>query len=101
MYLLSTSCWICGEENHGLTFGHGFLNHVSLIPAIENSTGKLTSVSQGHEDQFRYYTDPSMYEANEESVFLEWGDLRLCTENNYCPECEEMSMDFLVVGEGD
>jgi hypothetical protein len=42
-----------------------------------------------------------MFDPTAESQYLEWGDLRLCTENNYCPECEEMSMDFVVVGEGD
>ena len=101
MYLLRTSCWICGEEFHGLTFGSGMIHHDPLIPAVEKGTRKLTSVVQGHEDQFSYYTDPSMLDPTEESKYLEWGDLRLCTENNYCPECEEMSMDFVVVGEGD
>ena len=101
MYLLSTSCWACGEEFHGLTFGGGMVKHEPLIPALEKGTRKLTSVSQGHEDEFSYYTDRSMYDPNDESEYLEWGDLRLCAENNLCPVCEEMSMDFLVVGEGD
>ena len=101
MYLLNTSCWICGTEYHGLTFGGGMVKREPLIPALDKETRKLTSVSQGYEEQFSYYTDPSMFDATEESEYLEWGDLRLCAENNYCPECEEMSMDFVVVGEGD
>ena len=98
MYLLSTTCWICGEEYHGLTFGSGFVQREPLIPALEKESGKLTSVSLGHEEQFSYYTDRSMFAPTEESEYLEWGEHRLCAENNYCPECEEMSMDFVVVG---
>jgi|GEM_PF-3630965 len=101
MYFLNASCWICGEEYQGLTFGAGMIPKEPLVPAWEKGTTKLTSVSLGHEEQFRYYTERSMHEPTEESEYIEWGELRLCRENNYCPECEEMSLDFEVVGEGD
>jgi len=57
MFILDSLCWICGEEYNGLAFGAGMVQQEPLIPAWEKGTYKITSVSKGHDEQFKYYTD--------------------------------------------
>ena len=100
-YLLNTSCWICGTEHQGLVFGSGFIERTPFVPAIERATNKLACVAIGDDEHYRYYTDKSMYELSEDEELLHWGELWLSPVNNYCPECQEYSMDFIPVGESD
>jgi hypothetical protein len=100
-HLLHSSCWICSEENEGLLFGTGFIRQVPIVPALDKSTLKVCAVAYGDHEHYNYYTDPKMYELPDEPAYIEWGELRLSRENNYCPECEEFSMDFEVIGEWD
>lgn len=72
-----------------------------IVPALEKETNKVVAVPYGNTEQYRYYTDPSMYERDDEIQMIQWDDLYLSEEQNYCPECEEFSMDFKVVGLGD
>ncbi len=100
-YFLHGSCWICGEEYEGLVFGGGFMNHTPIVPALDKETSKVVAVAYGETERYRYYTDPSMYESGDDIDMIQWNDLYLSAEQNYCPECEEFSMDFEVTGEGD
>jgi len=100
-YLINSGCWICGEEHESLMFGAGISQKVPIVPAMDKAANKLCAVVTGDDDHFRYYTEPTMYELSDDSEYIIWGELRLSTVNNYCPECEEFSMDFEVVGEWD
>ncbi|HZV69291.1 MAG TPA: hypothetical protein VFG10_07100 [Saprospiraceae bacterium] len=100
-HLINSSCWICGEEYESLMFGAGISQKVLIVPAMDKATNKICAVASGDDEHFRYYTDPSMYELSDATEFITWHELQLSNVNNYCPECEEFSMDFEVVGEWD
>ncbi|MCX8470610.1 MAG: hypothetical protein ORN55_02410 [Chitinophagaceae bacterium] len=51
--------------------------------------------------KFRFYDNPRMFHANENSNFIKYGQITLSVNRNYCPKCHQYCMDFIKIGNWD
>ncbi len=98
--ILEAKCYKCGLSQQ-LLFGAGMLNFdtVSDIPALDEN-GKLVSVNIRDEryKDYQFYTAPDMYEGDIEGEDeLTWSEYTLKSKKNYCPDCKQMTMEFVHI----
>lgn len=107
--IINGLCRQCGYRTIDLYFGSGRTdpNTRCQFPVLdkENQEVKIRDISlrvelTDNDDNIVFYNDASLSRESEDDqpMYIEWGDYRLKSCNNYCPKCHKNLMEFTVSG---
>lgn len=93
----------CGYETTELKFGAGMTDFEQscYVPAIDNQTNRIIAIDIKKEIQdktFLPYSQPSLHAENCKCNKIEFFDISINKEKNYCPQCQEYNLCFMEIG---
>lgn len=98
--VIASKCRICSFSKD-FSFGGGRLNYLTNcpVPAINNLTKEFESVNyiiEKENKNYTFYSDEKLKGENPENKTFQNFDLLLNENNNFCPSCENFSLDFRI-----
>ena len=102
--IIDAHCTHCGFKLNGLPFGGGRAIYMEVcnVPALNRETGEMGSKNYFKKDQlkdaFDFYCDPQMFREGECKAKMDWGNVYLRREGNYCPQCKDFTLRFSMAG---
>lgn len=101
--MVLAKCTNCDFEKE-FDFGAGMMDFQTIcnVPAISTKTGKFLTKNIFDKEKLKgrylFYSDKSMHLGTISQDDLQWGDIWLKRNENFCPVCKSFSLRFDVVG---
>ena len=71
----------------------------SSVPAINKNTGQFVIKNYLKKDTFRtpivFYNNPQLFKGEIEDDGLIWGEVVLKHTHNFCPKCNQFTLEFM------
>ena len=98
--IITSNCKSCGFSNE-FKYGGGRYSYLTNcpVPAINKQTLEFENINYlEHKDSgiYLFYTDADLKGDNDNNYTIDNFDLKLNTLNNYCPNCKQKELDFMV-----